>query len=228
MVVESVHYSEIVTKECRTFNETSCTNETYEDCHDEPKEECSTSKKEICRDRIEEECVTQYITERSNQKVRECDKECGYKWEGKGTDKRWVVDTSTCKCQDVTRNTVARIPQLNCTLVTREECRSVPVKDCHQVVEKRCEDKVREVCQEKPYTECRDLHTKIPSNISRNKPVQVCKDDWEGKGEGELVKQEEQQKHDLTSDTKKEVGWKNKSTTIERKEDLRTPRDVAV
>ena len=142
VVVESVHYSEIVTKECRTFNETSCTNETYEECHDEPKEECTTIEKEICRDRIEEECVTQYKTERSNQKVRECDKECGYKWEGRGTDKRWVIDTSTCKCQDVTRNTVARIPQLNCTLVTREECRSVPVEDCRQVVERRCEEEI--------------------------------------------------------------------------------------
>ena len=110
VVVESVHYSEVMTTECRSHNLTSCHTEPYEECHDQLREECHQRVREECHDKLEEECHTQYRTEHSQEAVRECDRKCQYRWEGTDEDKRWVVDTATCICEDITRDTVARVP----------------------------------------------------------------------------------------------------------------------
>ena len=63
VVVESVHYSEVMTTECRSHNLTSCHTEPYEECHDQLREECHQRVREECHDMLEEECYTQYRTE---------------------------------------------------------------------------------------------------------------------------------------------------------------------
>ena len=94
VVVESVHYSEVMTTECRSHNLTSCHTEPYEECHDQLREECHQRVREECHDKLEEECHIQYRTEHSQEAVRECERECQYRWEGTDDDKRWVVDTA--------------------------------------------------------------------------------------------------------------------------------------
>jgi hypothetical protein len=180
VVVESVHYSEVMTKECRSHNLTSCHTEPYEECHDQLREECHQSVREECHDKLEEECYTQYRTEHSQEAVRECDRKCQYRWEGTDKDKRWVVDTATCICEDITRETVARVPYLNCNLVSRKECEDIPVRECKEVKERICEHMEREECKEVPHRECKDIHRKVPNTITRNMPVQVCKEEGEG------------------------------------------------
>ena len=179
--VESVHYSEVMTKECRSHNLTSCNTSPYEECHDQLREECHQSVREECHDKLEEECHTQYRTEHSQEAVRECDRKCQYRWEGTDEDKRWVVDTATCTCEDITRQTVARVPYLNCSLVSRKECEDVPVRECEEVKEMICEQKEKEECKEVPHRECKDIHRRVPNTITRNMPVQVCKEELEGR-----------------------------------------------
>ena len=175
VTVESVHYIEVMTVECRSENITSCTTREYQECEDQVREECRKVEREKCEDRLEEECHTQYRTEHSQEAVRECDKDCQYRWEGTGGDKRWVVDPSTCICQDITRDTVAKVPFLNCSLVNRRECEDVPVKECEEVKERICQQKEKEECKEIPQKKCKNIHKKVPNTIRRNVPVKVCK-----------------------------------------------------
>ena len=137
-----------------------------------------------CHDKLEEECHTQYRTDHSQEAVRECDRKCQYRWEGTDDDKRWVVDTATCICEDITKDTVARVPYLTCSLVSRKKCEDVPVRECEEVKERICEQKEREECKEVPHRECKDIHRRVPNTISRTMPVQVCNQRKEGK-EGE-------------------------------------------
>ena len=166
VVVESVHYSEVVTTECRSHNVTTCDTQPYEECYHHLREECHQVDREKCQDRVEEECHTQYRTEHSQEVVRKCDRKCQYRWEGTGGDKRWVVDPSTCICEDITRDTVAKVPFLNCSLVSRRECNDVPVRECEEVKERICEEKEREECKEEPHKECKDIHRKVPNTIT--------------------------------------------------------------
>ena len=181
VVVETVHYSEVMTTECRSHNLTSCHTQPYEECHDQLRDECHQRVREECHDKLEEECHTQYRTEHSQEAVRECDRKCQYRWEGTDEDKRWVVDTATCICEDITRDTVARVPYLTCSLVSRKECEDVPVRECEEVKERICEQKEREECKEVPHRECKDIHKKVPNTVKRNKPVQVCNQRKEGR-----------------------------------------------
>merc|ERR1719499_764991 len=174
--VETVYYSEVMTTECRSQNVTTCNTVQYEECGDQEREECHMTLRQECQDRLEEECFTQYRTQQSKESVRECDKDCQYRWEGTGGDKRWVVDHSTCHCQDITRDTVAKVPFLNCTLVTRRECKNIPVRECQKVKEKICQPKEKEECKDIPHKECKNIHKKVPQTIRRNIPVQVCKE----------------------------------------------------
>ena len=192
-VVESVHYSEVQTTECRSYNVTSCDTLPYEECHTQLREECHQGVREECQDKVEEKCDTKYRTEHSQEAVRECDRECQYRWEGTGGDKRWVVDPSTCICEDITRKTVAKVPFLACTLISRKECKDVPVRECEEVKERICEQKEREECKEVPHKECKDIHRKVPNTITRNVPVQVCTEEDGGKEEEKVGKEEGEQ-----------------------------------
>ena len=177
VVVESVHYSEVMVRECRTHNVTTCTRQPVEECQDQVREECHQVTREQCKDKLEEECDTKYRTEHSQEDVRECDQKCQYRWEGTGGDKRWVVDTSTCICEDITRDTVSRVPYLDCSLVSRRECKDVPVKKCQEVKDTICRKVEREECEKVPHRECNDIHKKVPNTITRKKPVQVCEEE---------------------------------------------------
>ena len=178
--VSSVVYSEVMIRECRSRNVTSCHTSPYEECVDQLREECHQSVKEECRDKLEEECHTQYRTEHSQETVRECNTKCQYRWEGTDEDKRWVVDPVTCTCEDVTRKTVARVPYLNCSLVSRNECEDVPVTECKEVKERFCQQKEREECKEVPHMECKDIHRKVPNTIIRTMPRQICGEEVDG------------------------------------------------
>ena len=184
IVVETVQYSEVMTTECRVKNITKCQVKPIEECRDILKDVCKQVEREKCRERLEEECSTEYRTQRSQESVRECNKKCGYRWEeSENGGKIWVVDRSSCKCEDVTRDTVAKIPFLSCSLVSRKECRNVPVEECRKVKESVCERKEKEECQEEPSKECKDIHKKVPNTIKRRKPIQVCS----GKQEAQVI-----------------------------------------
>ena len=85
---------------------------------------CREAEGKECYDKYDESCETKYREEVSHSQERQCDRECEYKWEGEGNDKRWVVDTSTCSCGHVTRQTRVKVPYFDCKLVKRNECRS--------------------------------------------------------------------------------------------------------
>ena len=177
--VVSVEYSEVMVHECRTKNVTTCSKEAFNECFDVEREKCEDREREECFDKLEEDCSTKFKKEESEERSRECDRNCEYRWEGEGNDKRWVVDKSSCSCEDVVRKIVSNVPYLDCKLISRRECRNVPVRDCFPVKERRCELKQREVCKELPKEECKDTHKKVPKNIVRNKPVQNCEDNGE-------------------------------------------------
>ena len=83
------------------------------------------------------------------------------------------MDSSSCQCRDVTRQTRVKVPYFDCTLVKRNKCRTVPVTKCTKVPEKQCETKTRDVCVDTPETQCDDIHRKIPHTLKRQKPVEV-------------------------------------------------------
>ena len=185
VVVSYVVNSEVMTRECRSRNQTSCHTTPYEKCVDQLREECHQSVREDCKDMLEEECNTQHRTEHSQETVRECNRKCQYQWEGTNEDKRWVVDPAICTCGDITRKTVARVPYLNCRLVSRKVCENVPIRECKEVKERICEQKEREECKAVPHRECKDIHRKVPNTITRNMPRQVCGE--ENNGEAVVV-----------------------------------------
>ena len=123
VLVETVQYTDSVTKECVTRNVTECHAEDVTECRAVTRDECRQSRGRECYDKYEEECDTRYREEVSTEEARECDKDCQYRWEGQGNDKRWVVDESTCSCGQVTRETRVQVPFLDCKLAKRRECR---------------------------------------------------------------------------------------------------------
>ena len=87
--------------------------------------------------------VDRYREEVSHSQERECDQECGYRWEGEGNDKRWVVDTSTCSCGHVTRETRVKVPYYDCKLIKRNECRWVSAQSLQSNMIFRLSDQFR-------------------------------------------------------------------------------------
>lgn len=113
-----------------TRNVSQCREEPYEKCRDVVREVCREAEGQECYDKYDENCETKYREEVSHSQERQCDQECQYKWEGEGNDKRWVVDTDTCSCGHVTRETRVKVPYYDCQLVKRKECRSLSYLFC--------------------------------------------------------------------------------------------------
>jgi len=172
-------------QKCRHYSEKKCNDSWRNECVTREKDECDEYNRQIEVPYEEDECLT--------RKERRCEKH----WEEPivGT-KVWVDDPATCKfydttdckpvtkyrtetekytkCQKVPYQHCDRVKDTHCFDVPKQECHDEPWQDCHEVIRDVCVQESYQDCQDYPRRECKDVHEKIPKQVTVQVPIRVC------------------------------------------------------
>ena len=133
----------------------------------------------------EDECTT--------RQERRCEKHWEETSEGR---KVWVDNPATCKlfdttdchpvtkyrtgylvddvCHDVPVETCKQVKDTQCHDVPQTKCTKDPYQNCKDITVETCEQELWEDCQDYPRKQCKDIHEKIPKQVTIQVPVHDC------------------------------------------------------
>ena len=172
-------------QKCRNWSEKKCTDSWRDECSQQTKEECNDNTRPVQVPYEEDECVTTQ------------EKRCEKHWEEPIKGKKvWVDNPATCKYYDATEcNPVTKyrteqekytkcekvpyqhcdkVKDTNCIDVPRQKCEDEPWQDCRDVQKQRCQPESWEDCQDYPKQVCKNIHAKIPRQVTKQVPIRVC------------------------------------------------------
>ena len=174
-------------QECRNWVETDCKETVRNECTSKTRRECKDQKTPIQVPYQEDECTT--------KKEKRCEKH----WEEPSKGRKvWVDNPATCKfydtsdcktvtkyrtetktstkCDNVPYQDCDLVKDLKCNDVPKQECKDEPWEDCRDVQRENCVQESFQDCREYPRTECKEVHSKVPKQVTKQVPIRVCGD----------------------------------------------------
>jgi len=77
-------------------------------------------------------------------------------------------------CHDVPVETCKQVKDTKCHDVPQTKCTKEPYQKCKDITVESCEQESWEDCQHYPRKQCKDIHEKIPKQVTIQVPVHDC------------------------------------------------------
>jgi len=178
---------------CDTEYKEKCRNYVEQQCIDNWRTVCETTSNIVCKIQQKEIEVPYEEDECTTRQERRCEKHWEESSEGR---KVWVDNPATCKlfdstdchsvtkyrkeyladdvCHDVPVETCKQVKDTQCHDVPQTKCTKEPYQNCKDITVETCEQESWEDCQDYPRKQCKDIHEKIPKQVTIQVPVHDC------------------------------------------------------